>query len=108
MGKYPLITLFFFFFFFGVRAAIGLDACCLFHQLCTGCYPLDRGCVYALREVGATGTTWLLGPWQYQGPTGRWVQWAAPFCRAAVAVTLREVGVEPRALGSGKRVFPGR
>lgn len=44
----------------------------------------------------------LLGTWQWQGPTGRWghslLLVAGPW---AVALTLREVEVVPRAFGRG-------
>ena len=60
-------------------------------SVCAGYYPLDRGhagawLVLASREVGAVGgacrRTWLLGPWQWWQPTGRYGLQISTACRA--------------------------
>ena len=57
-----------FFFFFGMRAAFGLDACCLFPHCMHALIPLVAGVlVYSLHVL-----------------SGRWRQWAGPVASACL------------------------
>ena len=84
-----------------MRADFGLYACCLSVQCVQDVIPLMEVCWYVAclcfqgvggQCLGPVVNAWLLGPWQWQGPTGRWrhrlLLIAGPW---AVAVTLWEV-----------------
>ena len=102
----------FFFFFFGMSAAFGLDAYCFF-PVCVGHYPPDGGVkVYSLSMLPGSLGQWvapghqILGRDRYPWGSGgiRLLLLAGPW---AVAMTLREVEVAPRAFVNGNRLVAG-
>ena len=80
-----------YFFFFGVRPTFTLDACCFFPQRVLAVISLIKWCGHASREMGAMGRACshclVTRPW-------------------AVAVTLKEVEVVPRAFGGAHVCAP--
>ena len=64
-------------------------------SVCAGYYPLDRVlCVLPGRWrqwEGLVALAWLLGPWKWQGPLGRWLRLLLVAEPWEVAVTLRQM-----------------
>ena len=64
-----------------MRAAFGWDACCLFPQCVQTVIPLIGGVLVQglhllpgrwRQSARPVVSAWLLGPWQWWGPAGRW------------------------------------